>query len=78
MPHNVQPVMIQTKSPNAFLKLEVVSSDLEIKRIQATIEGEVGEFFGLVSKLTSSPSGFGVLKTGDWVHCGSVNERGFT
>ncbi len=32
----------------------------------------MGEFFGIVNKLSNLPDGFGVFKTGDWVHCGQV------
>jgi hypothetical protein len=32
----------------------------------------LGEFFGIVCKSTGLPNGFGVFKTGDWVHCGKV------
>ena len=46
--------------------------------MEANIEGEKGYFHGSVSKKTGSPDGYGVFKTGDWVHCGKVGQGRFT
>ena len=38
--------------------------------MEATIEGDLGEFFGIVHKSSNLPDGVGVFKSGDWLHCG--------
>jgi hypothetical protein len=60
-----------------FPGLKIPSDDFVCKRIKATIEGESGEFFGIVRKLTDLPDGYGVFKAGDWVHCGEVKDEKF-
>ncbi len=34
-------------------------------------------FFGIFSKQTKLPDGYGVFKVGDWVHCGKVRDGVF-
>ena len=46
--------------------------------MEANIEGEKGYFYGSVCIITGSPDGYGVFKTGDWVHCGKVEQGHFT
>ena len=36
-----------------------------------------GYFFGSVCKMNNIPDGYGVFKTGDWVHCGKVQDNCF-
>ncbi len=55
-----------------FTKLEIPSEDFVCKRTEATIEGDSGDFFGIVCKSTGLPDGYGVFKAGDWTHCGKV------
>jgi hypothetical protein len=40
--------------------------------VEATIEGEKGEYIGIVCKSSDIPDGYGVFVTSDWVHCGQV------
>ena len=47
-----------------FPGLKIPSDDFVCKRIEATIEGESAEFFGIVCKLTGLPDGYGVFKAG--------------
>ena len=60
-----------------FPSLEIPSEDFVCKRIQANIEGDSGEFYGIVCKSTDLPDGFGVFKAGDWVHFGKVKNGVF-
>ncbi len=56
----------------------IPSKDFVCKKVEDTyIQGERGEFYGIVSKLTNEPVGFGVFKTEDWLHCGEVREGMF-
>jgi hypothetical protein len=55
-----------------FPNLKVPSDDHVCRRIEATIEGESGEFFGIVCKLSGLPDGYGVFKAGEWTHCGEA------
>ncbi len=59
-----------------FPKLEIPSEDFVCKRTEANIEG-MYEFFGIVCKSTNLPDGYGVLKAGDWVHCGKFQDGVF-
>ncbi len=40
--------------------------------MEATIEDEEGEFFGIFRKSSDIPDGYGVFVTSNWVHCGQV------
>jgi hypothetical protein len=60
-----------------FPSLEIPSEDFVCKRIEANIEGDSGEFYGIVCKSTDLPDGFGVFKAGDWVHFGKVKNGVF-
>ncbi len=60
-----------------FPKLEIPSEDFVCKKIEANIEGDSGEFFGIVCKSTGLPNGYGVFRAGDWVHCGKVKHGVF-
>ena len=60
-----------------FPKLEIPSEDFFCRRVEANIEGDSGEFFGIVCKSTGLPDGYGVFKAGDWVHCGKVEHGVF-
>ncbi len=60
-----------------FPSLEIPSEDFVCKRIQANIEGDSGEFYGIVCKSTDLPDGYGVFKAGDWVHCCKVEQGVF-
>ena len=42
------------------------------------IEGEIGTFYGPVSKVSGLPEGYGVLVTNEWVHCSPVANGIFT
>ena len=64
--------------PNIFPKIDAISDQFVCKRIEAYIEGEEGHFYGSICKVTDSPDGYGVFKTGDWVHCGKVERSHFT
>ena len=55
-----------------FPNLKIPSADHVIKRMEATIEGQTGTFFGIFCKSTGLPDGSGVFVAGDWVHCGEV------
>ncbi len=60
-----------------FPNLEIPSENFVCKRIEASIEGEWGEFFGIVYKSTDLPDGYGVFRVGDWVHCGKFEDGVF-
>ena len=72
VPWNMSPVLLPLDSPCDFPNLRISSEDHVIKRVEATIETEEGEFFGIVRKSSGIPDGCGVFKTSDWVHCGQV------
>jgi hypothetical protein len=80
VPWNMPPVLIPFDTPCDFPGLKIPSEDHVCKSIEATIEGEKCEFFGIVRKSTNLPDGFGVFRTvywsdwkqGGWVRCGQV------
>ncbi len=45
--------------------------------METNIEGEEGVFYGIVSKSTNQPNGFGIFTVGNWVHCGEVRDGAF-
>jgi hypothetical protein len=53
-----------------FPNLEIPSEDFVCKRIDATIEENSGEFYGIVCKSTGLPDGNGVFRDGNWWHFG--------
>jgi hypothetical protein len=58
-----------------FPNLRIASDDHVIKRIEASIEGCSGVFYGIVRKSNGLPDGFGVFVTSDgWIHCGRVRD----
>ncbi len=57
-----------------FPGLKIPSDAFVCKRIEATIDDEFGEFFGIVCRQTGLPDGYGVFKVVDWVHCGQVKD----
>ena len=69
------PIMQPT---SIFPKIDDITKEFVCKRMQATIEGESGYFYGSVSKQTGQPAGKGVLKTDDgWVHCDDFRDGTF-
>ncbi len=60
-----------------FPSLQIPSDAFVCKRLEATIDGIPGEFFGIVRKQTNLPDGYGVFKASDWVHCGEVKDGKF-
>ncbi len=60
-----------------FPGLKIPSDAFVCKRIEATIDGIPGEFFGIVRRQTDLPEGYGVFKVVDWVHCGRVKDGKF-
>jgi hypothetical protein len=75
VPWNMRPILLD--SPCDFPNLRISSEDQVIKRVEATIEDEEGEFFGIVCKSSGIPDGYGVFITDDWVHCGQVKYRAY-
>ena len=67
------------ESPNIFPEIDNVSDEFVIKRKEASVEGEKGEFVGPFCKKTDLPKGFGVYVSDDeaWVHCGEVKDGRF-
>ncbi len=58
-----------------FPNIRIASADHVIKRIEVTIEGCSGVFYGVVRKSNGLPDGFGVFVTSDgWVHFGRVKD----
>ena len=57
---------------NFFPKIDTITDEFVCTRIETTIDGEGGHFFGSVSKTSGFPDGYGVFKTEDWLHCGKV------
>ncbi len=58
-----------------FPSLRIPSDDHVIKSIKASIEGDSGEFYGIVRKSSGLPDGFGVFVTSDgWIHCCKVKD----
>jgi hypothetical protein len=72
VPWNTPPVQLPIDSPCDFPNLKIPSEGHVCKRLEATIDGEKGEFFGIVCKSSGIPDGYGVFRTSDWVHCGQV------
>ena len=70
--------MLPRDSPNDFPNIKIPSDDFICKRIEATIEGELGVFYGCVRKSTSQPEGFGVFVANGWAHCGEVRNGLYT
>ena len=68
VPWNMPPVLLPFNTPCDFPNLKIPSEDHVCKRIEAIVEGEKGEFFGIVRKSTNMPDGFGVFRTGIWRH----------
>ncbi len=60
-----------------FPGLKIPSDDFVCKRIEATIDGKFGEFFGIVRRKSGLPDGYGVFIAGDWVHCGEFKDGKF-
>jgi hypothetical protein len=60
-----------------FPSLKIPSDAFACKRVEATIDGIFGEFFGIVCRQTDLPDGYGVFKVFDWVHCGKVKDGKF-
>jgi hypothetical protein len=60
-----------------FPNLQIPSVAFVCKRVEATIDGILGEFYGIVCRKTKLPDGYGAFKVGDWVHCGKVRDRKF-
>ncbi len=57
--------------------MKIPSEDFHFKRIKATIEGEKGNFAGVVRKSSGLPDGYGVFITDVWTHCGKVKDGDF-
>jgi hypothetical protein len=57
-----------------FPKLKIPSADHIWRRIEATIEGGIGVFYGNVCRESLLPDGYGVFVTSEWVHCGQVKD----
>ena len=60
-----------------FPNLKIPSDAFVCKRVEATIDGIIGEFFGIVCRQNNLPDGYGVFKVDDWVHCGKVKDGKF-
>ena len=71
---------MQNDTPSDFPNIKIPSDDFICKRVEATIEGDSGIFYGCVRKSTGSPHGNGVFVVGDfyWIHCGKVKNGLFT
>jgi hypothetical protein len=60
-----------------FPSLQIPSDAFVCKRVEVTIDGIFGEFYGIVLKQTDQPEGYGVFKVVDWVHWGRVKDGKF-
>ena len=82
IPWNTQPVKLPAPSPknypNLFLPFDFTSSKYSISRVDLWLEGWQGLFYGRVEMQTRLPAGAGVFLTGDWIHCGIVENSAFT
>ena len=79
VPWNVPIVPFPVWAKNNFPKIDDISDDFICKRTEnAAIEGEIGSFYGPVSKVSGLPQGYGVFVAGGWVHCSSVANGAFT
>ena len=68
-------VQLPIDPPCDFTNLKIPSADHVCRRIEATIEGEKGLFYGIVCKLSLLPDGYGVfVETSGWVNCGQVKD----
>ena len=74
---NTRPVEFPIDPLCDFPNFRIPSYDHVCKRIETTVEGEKGEFFGIICKLSGLPDGNGVLKAGEWIHCGEVKDGVF-
>jgi hypothetical protein len=59
--HNTLAVRLPIDILCDFPRLKIPSDEFVCKRIEATIEGESGYFFGIVCELTGLPDGYGVF-----------------
>jgi hypothetical protein len=75
VPWNTRGVKLPIDRLCDFPNLKIPSADHVCKRIEATIESEDGVFFGIVCKSSGLPDGYGIFKTGYWVHCGQIQNR---
>lgn len=78
VPWNVPTLNIPNDLPSEFPNIVIPSEDFVCKRVEATIEGVSGFFYGCVRKSTDTPDGDGVFVAGDWVHCGKVRDGEYT
>jgi hypothetical protein len=70
VPWNSQSLSLPSDPLCDFPGLKTPSDDYLCKRTEATIEGDSGEFYGIVCKSSGLPEGYGVFKAGEWFHCG--------
>ena len=79
VPWNVPRIQLPHKCAKKFIpKIDDITDDFVCKRIESTIENEVGFFYGSVSIQTEQPSGYGVFVTDEWIHCGEVLDGAFS
>ncbi len=64
VPWNTFPVKLPIDPLCEFPNLKIPSDDYVCKRTEATIEGDLGEFYGIVCKSSGLPEGYGVFKFG--------------
>jgi hypothetical protein len=77
VPWNVRQLTLPIDPLSDFPNLKIPSADHVCKRMEATIEGELGIFFGITSKISGKPDGYGVFKVGARLFCGEVKEDSF-
>ena len=65
-------LLLPIDPPCDFPNLTIPSDDFVCRRVETTIDGESGEFFGIVNKADGLPDGYGVFRTSTWAHCGKV------
>jgi hypothetical protein len=75
--HNTLAVKLPIDTLCDFPGLKIPSDAFVCKRIEATIDGIFGEFFGIVCRQTDQPDGYGVFRIFDWVHCGQFKDGKF-
>ena len=75
--HNTLAVRLPIDRLCDFPSLKIPSDAFVCKRIEATIDGISGQFFGIVCRKTDLPDGYGVFKVIDWVHCGQFKDGKF-
>ncbi len=61
VPWNTFPVTLPIDPLCDFPGLKIPSDDYVCKRTEATIEGDLGEFYGIVCKSSGLPEGYGVF-----------------